>query len=501
MADASARRVPRRGHRLPRRQRRAEDRRRQALRLGRGRRRVALFEEVDRELEQAAARARPRRGGPSATTPASAGSAGPKEYGGRDLPAAYERVYGSRSKAQLRRARPELLRHRARHGRADDPRPRAADDVQERVPARDVPRRHRRLPAVQRAGRRLRPGRRCRRRPSATATSGSITGQKVWTSGAQYSDIGEIICRTDPDLPEAQGPHRLRRRHAGARRRGAPAAPDDRRRDVQRGVLQRGARPRRPPPRRRQPGLDRRPHHAHERAGVDRRRRRRRRLGLANGTRLIEMLRHFGLDHDPIVPPGAGEALHRLPGGEVHEPAGDGQDQGRPAARPRDVDRQAGAHPEHVEHRASSWPRCSARASPPTPASGAPTRGTSFVLGIPGMRIAGGSDEVMRNIVGERVLGLPKDPGIDTKVAFKDLKVGTQTSTTDRRTAFSSVTSPQSGPLTLERWSGKRTSCVPAGNVRGMPVHGQVVHEHPAAAVDRASGRSRCSAALWRGHG
>ena len=29
-----------------------------------------------------------------------------------------------------------------------------------------------------------------------------VTGQKVWTSGAHYSDIGEIICRTDPDLPK-----------------------------------------------------------------------------------------------------------------------------------------------------------------------------------------------------------------------------------------------------------------------------------------------------------
>jgi alkylation response protein AidB-like acyl-CoA dehydrogenase len=32
-----------------------------------------------------------------------------------------------------------------------------------------------------------------------------LNGQKVWTSGAHYSDIGEVICRTDPDMPKHKG--------------------------------------------------------------------------------------------------------------------------------------------------------------------------------------------------------------------------------------------------------------------------------------------------------
>jgi alkylation response protein AidB-like acyl-CoA dehydrogenase len=49
-----------------------------------------------------------------------------------------------------------------------------------------------------------------------------------------------------------------------------------------------------------------------------------------------------------------------------------------------------------------------------------------IALFAPAVSIYGGSDEVQKNIIGERVLGLPKEPNDDKVTAFKDLKVGTQ---------------------------------------------------------------------------
>ena len=226
-------------------------------------------------------------------------------------------------------------------------------------------------------------------RAEADGDSWVVTGQKVWCSNGRVADRGILLARTDPDAPRHAGHLVLPRRHAPARHRGPPAATDDRGQRVRRGVPRRGPaagrRAARPAPRRLGRGhgdadqrarphrlgrhLARPPPRCHRRHGRSRRRRRQGPPRRARGPR-------------------AG-------------PAGDGPAPGAGGVGGREP-RQARRH-----RAACSTPRCSRPTSPArTPCS--PAAPPARLLGAPGGRIAGGTTQVQKNIIGERLLGLPE---------------------------------------------------------------------------------------------
>ncbi len=252
-----------------------------------------------------------------------------------------------------------------------------------------------------------------------------LNGQKVWTSGAQYSDIGEVICRTDPDQPKHKGltgfvvdmnapgveVRPLRQMTGGASFNEVfytdVRVPDDHRLgDVNDGwrvaltTL-----------------MNERASIGSGSGGMG--------GGVASIDRLSGMLQHLGKQDDPVL---RDELVRIWIGFQVAKLTGQ-----------RATDRiKAGQLPGPemsigklaLTQNLTDLGAWVAKVLGPRLAADTGEWGTyawtEFILGTPGMRIAGGSDEVMRNIVGERVLGLPKDPGIDTTSPFKDLKVGTQ---------------------------------------------------------------------------
>ena len=251
-----------------------------------------------------------------------------------------------------------------------------------------------------------------------------LTGQKVWTSGAQYSDIGEIIARTDADQPKHRGLtgfivdmrapgveiRPLRQMTGGASFNEVfftdVRIPDDHRLgDVNNGwnvaltTLM------------------------NERAAIG--------AGGAGGgtsgllTRAVEMTKAFGLTDDPLVRQRLADLIvHSRVNQYTNQRALDKIRAGQTPGPELSIAKLAGTQlAMDLSDFVSSvlGPKLTADTG-----EWGTYAWSQFVVGNPGMRIAGGSDEVMRNIVGERVLGLPKEPGIDTTSPFRDLKVGTQ---------------------------------------------------------------------------
>ena len=225
MADITLEQFEKEARDVPRRQRRAQGGG-EGVRVGRGRRqrRAVRREGAARREQEQLAEAKAWRA--KRSTPASAGSPGPRSTAAGSCPRATSGVWHQLEGEYempdqgffgigLGMVAPTILAH-------------ATDTAKERVPQGAVPRRHRRLPAVQRARRRLRP-----RRPP---DQGRARRRRVGPHRSEGLDLGRAVQRHRRDhLPhrprpaQAQGPHRLRRRHAGAGRRGAAAAPDDRR--------------------------------------------------------------------------------------------------------------------------------------------------------------------------------------------------------------------------------------------------------------------------------
>ena len=244
-----------------------------------------------------------------------------------------------------------------------------------------------------------------------------ITGQKVWTSGAHYSDIGEIIARTDFDMPKHKGLtgfivdmhapgveiRPLRQMTGGASFNEVfftevRVRDDHRLGDINNGwnvaltTLM------------------------NERAAIG--------AGGGGGgmfTRVIEMVKFYELDKDPVVRDELAKIIiHNKVAGYNNQRAMDKIKSGQMPGPEMSMAKLAGT---------ANMMRLGDFVSMvlgPKLIADSGEWGTfawnQLILGTPGGRIAGGSDEVMRNIVAERVLGMPKDPGIDSKSAFKDLK-------------------------------------------------------------------------------
>jgi alkylation response protein AidB-like acyl-CoA dehydrogenase len=242
-----------------------------------------------------------------------------------------------------------------------------------------------------------------------------LDGQKVWTSTARIAQYGFAICRTDPDVPKHAGltafivpldapgveVRPIRQMSGGASFNevflsGVRLSDEMRIGDVGAGwkvaltVL------------------------GHERATSGSSRR-------GGGfDELVLLARHLGRDRDPLVRQGLARAYELKKLREWVRASAAARAKATGSSGPggsitKLMWTQAMAHTSNV-----AGQLLGAALTADTGEWG--TFGwNEHVLGAPGYRIAGGTDEIQRNIIGERVLGLPGEPRVDRDVSFAEL--------------------------------------------------------------------------------
>ena len=326
---------------------------------------------------------------------------GPARYGGRELPRSYERAYQSLEAGFETPSRlplgvglgvvgPALLAH-------------GSDQLKDRY-----------LPALHRgdviacqlfsepdAGSDL-----AGLRTRAEARDGGwvVTGRKVWTTGAHYADVGLALCRTGAEGPPHRGitafvvdmrapgveVQRLRQMTGGSSFNevvlDAVPVPDDRRLGPvgggwavaittltgERGAIGGGA-------------------------------------ASASVERLVALVRWLGKEADPLLRQQLADVyVHGAVAAATRARAMAEAEAGRPVPGETALARLSltanlGRISDLVT--AALGPRLTADTG-----EWGTFAWAELVLGAPGLRIAGGTDEVLKNILAERVLGLPREP-------------------------------------------------------------------------------------------
>ena len=291
------------------------------------------------------------------------------------------------------------------------------DEQKARYLGPDAPRRRGVVPALLRARRGLRP----RRRPDPRARQDDdgtwvLNGQKVWTTNAQFAAYGLLLARTDPDVPkhkgltmfivpmDAEGVTIRGLRQISGEAEFNEVFFDDVQLDAdavvggvdngwgtalttlmfERVTIGLGSE-----------GMG---YRADRFAARDRRRRGRRAATPSVRQRLGEIatellaVRFTGY-----------RTLTALPAGP--DP--------RPGGRPGEGhDGQRGDRRRRPDRRRRSAPRRSTTDS----------EWAYMISFLPGLKSAGGTEEILRNTIGERVLGLPPEPRLDKGIPFSELR-------------------------------------------------------------------------------